>query len=147
MSAYESDLDLLTYAVNASAIECSPKNETANSQTRKKGMVRLSHELHRNNLLMSKLGRRLISWHAGCLECWYQPNYIMNNQFESTYALLVRCEEKGRGVLEILVYAVFILGVALSIWQFAQTPVKISAPALEPCVACDATATPRPVGS
>src|SRR5437764_4937430 len=40
----------------------------------------------------------------------------MNNQFESTYALLVRSEEKGRGVLEILVYAVFILGVILSIW-------------------------------
>jgi hypothetical protein len=46
----------------------------------------------------------------------------MNNKFESTYALLVRSEEKGRGVLEILVYAVFILGVVLSIWQFAQTP-------------------------
>jgi hypothetical protein len=30
--------------------------------------------------------------------------------------------EKGRGVLEILVYAVLILGVVLSIWQFAQTP-------------------------
>ncbi len=64
----------------------------------------------------------------------------MNNQFESTYALLVRSEEKGRGVLEILVYAVFILGVVLSIWQFAQTPVKISAPGLEPC-ACHTTTT------
>jgi len=41
-----------------------------------------------------------------------KPN-IMNNQFESTYALLLRSEEKGRGVLEILVYAVFILGVVL----------------------------------
>jgi hypothetical protein len=28
-----------------------------------------------------------------------------NNQFESTYGLLVRSEEKGRGVLEIAVYA------------------------------------------
>ena len=46
---------------------------------------------------------------------------IMNNQFESTYALLVRSEEKGRGVLEILVYVVFFLGVVLSIGQFAQT--------------------------
>jgi hypothetical protein len=38
----------------------------------------------------------------------------MNDQFESTYALLVRSKEKGRGVLEILVYAVFILGVVFS---------------------------------
>jgi hypothetical protein len=67
---------------------------------------------------------------------------IMNNQFESTYALLARSEEKGRGVLEILVYAVLILGVVLSIWQFAQTPVKISAPGLEPSVAWHTTTTP-----
>jgi hypothetical protein len=71
----------------------------------------------------------------------------MNNQFESTYALLVRSEEKGRGALEILVYAVFILGVVLSIWQFTQTPVEISAPRPEPCVACHTTATPPRVGS
>ncbi|MFZ0915705.1 MAG: hypothetical protein WAN04_02330 [Candidatus Udaeobacter sp.] len=66
----------------------------------------------------------------------------MNDQFESTYALLVRSEEKGRGVLEILVYAVFILGVVFSIWQFAQTPLEIPAPGLEPCVACHTTPTP-----
>ena len=45
----------------------------------------------------------------------------MNDQFESNYALLVRSEEKGRGVLEILIYAVFFLGVVSSIGQFAQT--------------------------
>ena len=33
----------------------------------------------------------------------------MNNQFESTYGLLVRSEEKGRGVLEIAVYVAGIL--------------------------------------
>ena len=66
----------------------------------------------------------------------------MNDQFESTYALLVRSEEKGRGVLEILVYAVFILSVVFSIWQFAQTPVKLSAPGLEPRVARHTTPTP-----
>jgi hypothetical protein len=43
----------------------------------------------------------------------------MNNQFESAYAMLVRSEEKGRGSLEILVYAVFTLSVILSICQFA----------------------------
>jgi hypothetical protein len=72
---------------------------------------------------------------------------IMNNQFESTYALLARSEEKGRGVLEILVYAAFILGVVFSIWQFAQTPLEISVPGPEPCVACHTTTTPAPQGS
>ena len=72
---------------------------------------------------------------------------IMNNQFESTYTLLARSEEKGRGVLDILVYAVFILGVVFSIWQFAQTPMEISAPGPEPCVACHTITTPPPQGS
>jgi hypothetical protein len=66
----------------------------------------------------------------------------MNDQFESNYALLVRSEEKGRGVLEILVYAIFFLGVVLSIWQFAQSPLKTSAPGVEACVTCQTTMTP-----
>jgi hypothetical protein len=45
-------------------------------------------------------------------------SFIMNNQFESAYAMLVRSEEKGRGILEILVYAVFTFSVVLSICQF-----------------------------
>jgi hypothetical protein len=68
----------------------------------------------------------------------------MNDQFESNYALLVRSEEKGRGVLEILVYATFFLSVVSSIWQFAETPLKISAPGIEAYVACH-TATSRPL--
>ena len=64
---------------------------------------------------------------------------IMNDQFESTYALLVRSEEKGRGVLEILVYTASILSVVFSIWQFAQTPVTVPAPGTKPCVACHTT--------
>ena len=66
----------------------------------------------------------------------------MNDQFESNYALLVRSEEKGRGLLEILVYAIFFLSVVSSIWQFAQTPLKISAHGVEENVACHTTATP-----
>jgi len=42
----------------------------------------------------------------------------MKNQFESTYAMLVRSEERGRGVLEILVYVVFTFSVVLSLFQF-----------------------------
>jgi hypothetical protein len=55
----------------------------------------------------------------------------MNNQFESTYALLVRSEEKGRGVLEAVLYLAFILSAVLLIWEFAQTPVRIQAVGLE----------------
>src|SRR4029077_19814778 len=67
---------------------------------------------------------------------------LMNNEFESTYALLVRSEEKGRGVLEIVLYAIFILSVMAGICQFALTPVKISAPGLEPCGACHMQSSP-----
>jgi hypothetical protein len=63
----------------------------------------------------------------------------MNNQFESTYGMLVRSEEKGRGILEILVFAAFILSVVFSIWQFAETPLNIPASGTNPCVACDTT--------
>jgi hypothetical protein len=96
---------------------------------------------------MSNLRRRLISWHARCIESCINQTNIMNSQFESTYALLVRSEEKGRDLLEALVYTLFILGVVLSILQFAQTPVKISAPGLEPRVACHNTTTQLRAGS
>jgi hypothetical protein len=51
----------------------------------------------------------------------------MNNQFESTYALLVRSEEKGRGVLEAVLYVAFILSAVLLIWEFAQSSVTMPA--------------------
>jgi hypothetical protein len=51
----------------------------------------------------------------------------MNDQFESTYALLVRSEEKGRGVLEAVLYVAFVLSAVLLIWAFAQSPVSIEA--------------------
>jgi len=56
---------------------------------------------------------------------------LMKNQFESTYALIVRSEEKSRSVLEVVLYAFFILSAVLSILQFAQNPVKIPAAGLE----------------
>jgi hypothetical protein len=45
------------------------------------------------------------------------------NNYESTYALLVRSEEKGRSRLEMLVYALFIVSAVFSIWQFAHQSV------------------------
>jgi hypothetical protein len=44
----------------------------------------------------------------------------MNTSHESTYALLVRSEEKGRTALGTVVYTLLFLSVVLSIWQFAQ---------------------------
>ena len=55
----------------------------------------------------------------------------MNNQQESTYALLVRSEEKSRGVLETILYALFIFSALILLWQFAQQPVKVSAAGLQ----------------
>jgi hypothetical protein len=38
---------------------------------------------------------------------------------ESTYALLMRSEEKQRGIFEIVVFTLFILCAVFSLWQFA----------------------------
>jgi hypothetical protein len=55
----------------------------------------------------------------------------MNNHYESTYALLVRSEERSRGVLETVLYASLILSAVFSIWQFAQQPVIVPAAGLQ----------------
>ena len=62
----------------------------------------------------------------------------MNNQQESTYTLLVRSEEKSRGVVEIILYALFIFSALILFWQFAQQPVKVPTAGLQSarCVAC-----------
>jgi len=61
----------------------------------------------------------------------YQPK-------ESTYALLIRSEEKSRNALEVAIYPLLILGPLIAIWQFARQPINIP-PArfnAEGCVAC-----------
>jgi hypothetical protein len=47
------------------------------------------------------------------------------NGFESTYALLVRSEEKERSLFENVAYLVFILSAVFSIWQAARQPVTV----------------------
>ena len=71
----------------------------------------------------------------------------MNNEFESTYALLVRSEEKGRGILETVLYAILILSVVFSIAQFAQHSVKVPAAGLEHSIAHATPATEAVSGS
>ena len=50
---------------------------------------------------------------------------IPAENFESTYGLIVRSEEKGRTMFETAVYALFILCAVFSIWQSAQQSIVI----------------------
>jgi len=50
-----------------------------------------------------------------------QPN---NNTEESTYALLVRSEDKKRALLETIVYGLIILSALAAILQFTDQPVS-----------------------
>jgi hypothetical protein len=54
-----------------------------------------------------------------------QHNTLSAEGFESTYALLVRSEEKERSMFEGAAYLVFILSAVFSIWQVAQQPVEL----------------------
>ena len=56
---------------------------------------------------------------------------LENSQSESTYALLVHSEEKGRGVLETVIYIALILSAVVLIWEFAQSPVRVEGIGLE----------------
>lgn len=60
------------------------------------------------------------------------------NQHESTYALLIRSEEKSRNVIEMAICPILILGAVIAIWQFAQQPVSIPSTGLKgaDCVVC-----------
>jgi len=60
------------------------------------------------------------------------------NQFESTYAFLIRSEEKKRDLLELTIHPTLMLGAILAIWQLVQQPVNIPAAGLEraTCVVC-----------
>jgi hypothetical protein len=83
---------------------------------------------------------------------WRREGRVMNerinttgqpeNQHESTYALLIRSEEKSRNMFEMIIYPLLILVPLIAIWQFAQQPVNIPAAGLKGtrCVICDARA-------
>jgi TRAP-type uncharacterized transport system fused permease subunit len=63
------------------------------------------------------------------------------NNYESTYALLVRSEEKNRSLLETVVYAIFILSAVFSIWQVAHQPMMLPLKSIHTSATatCDAT--------
>jgi hypothetical protein len=54
-----------------------------------------------------------------------KQNTISAEGFESTYALLVRSEEKDRSMFEGAAFLVFILSAVFSIWNVAQQPVAL----------------------
>ena len=66
-------------------------------------------------------------WHALCNRGITTNNTLMNNKamistegvHESTYALLMRSEEKQRSILEIVIFALIILCAVVSLFQFA----------------------------
>ena len=64
----------------------------------------------------------------------------MNNHQESTYALLVRSEERSRNAFETVAYSTVLLSVVIAIWQFALHPVKIPAGGIEPRIIATQTA-------
>ena len=47
------------------------------------------------------------------------------DEFESTYALLVRSENKERNIFEGAVYVAVVLSALFSLWQFAKQPVAL----------------------
>jgi hypothetical protein len=50
----------------------------------------------------------------------------MNSKnFESTYAMLVRCDEKERSVLETAIYVILILSMFFAVFQITQMRVVV----------------------
>ena len=52
-------------------------------------------------------------------------NTLSAEGFESTYALLVRSEEKDRSLFEDAAYLIFILSAVFSIWLVMHQPVEL----------------------
>ena len=50
---------------------------------------------------------------------------LTTEPFESTYALIVRSEEKERSIFEGAVYFAVVLSALFSIWQVAKQPVDL----------------------
>ena len=71
-----------------------------------------------------------------------KQNTLSTEGFESTYALLVRSEEKERGLFEGVAYLIFILSAVFSIWHAVQQPIELPA-VIHTTSAAHSTDTPR----
>ena len=108
-----------------------PKNGTAASQSRNIDIEWLECIVVHIVIVMSELRDRVFCGMRLALADCMNHQTLNNNQFESTYALLVRSEEKGRGVLEAVLYVAFILSAIVLIWEFAHSSVSLPAGGLE----------------
>jgi hypothetical protein len=69
-----------------------------------------------------KVTNNMNNEHESADEC-QRPNVMnTNSREESTYALLVRSNERSRDILENALFAVFVLSALFAIWQFAVQP-------------------------
>ena len=58
--------------------------------------------------------------------CMKEPTIDQpEDQHESTYALLMRSEEKSRNLLEMVIYPLLIIGAIIAIWQFVLQAVEL----------------------
>lgn len=71
-------------------------------------------------------------WHGLCIRDGInqllqqmKTNSLSTENFESTYALIVRSEEKERGLFEGAAYLVFILSAIFSIWNLGKQPIEL----------------------
>jgi len=62
---------------------------------------------------------------VGCVNELTNTIDAPENQHESTYALLMRSEEKSRNLLEMVIYPLLIIGVVIAIWQFVLQAVEL----------------------
>ena len=53
------------------------------------------------------------------------PNVTPEHE-ESTYQLLIRSEEKERGLIESIVYLLLVIATTTTIWQFSHQPVTFA---------------------
>jgi hypothetical protein len=49
----------------------------------------------------------------------------MNKELESTYALLVRSEDRSRNMMEVGGFSLIALSALVAVWQFAHQPTSL----------------------
>ena len=64
-----------------------------------------------------------------------KTNKTLNQARKSTYALLVKSEEKERSLFETFIYSLLVLSAVVGIWQFAHLRIPTPFAATQPVVA------------
>ena len=64
-----------------------------------------------------------------------KTNKTLTPARKSTYALLVRSEEKERGLFETVIYSLLVVSAVIGIWQFAHLRVPTPFASNQPAVA------------